>query len=96
MAIMIQDKILNNFPVRKSDHRTGDADTSICVRFLSITINPQQSKKTIPILSIQGNPGQRNFSKREKIKVPKAAAKLHWLWLCDKRNLQGKLLMHPD
>ena len=21
---------------------------------------------------------------------------LHWLWLCDKRNLQGKLLMHPD
>lgn len=74
MAIMIQDKILNNFPVRKSDHRTGDANTSICVRFLSITINPQQSKKTIPILSIQGNPGQRNFSKREKIKVPKAAA----------------------
>lgn len=45
---MIQDKILNNFPVRKSDHRTGDADTSICVRFLSITINPQQSKKNNP------------------------------------------------
>ena len=45
---MIQDKILNNFPVRKSDHRTGDADTSICVRFLSITINPQQSKKATP------------------------------------------------
>ena len=92
---MIQDKILNNFPVRKSDHRTGDADTSICVRFLSITINPQQSKKTIPILSIQGNPGGI-LVKGKIVFKNKQLLRPHWLWLCDKRNLQGKLLMHPD
>ena len=43
---MIQDKILNNFPVRKSDHRTGDADTSICVRFLSITIRSKAKRQS--------------------------------------------------
>ena len=69
----MQDRILNNLLVLNKEVLIEEYCPNDWLRFLNNIIRPQHSKKTIPILSIQGKAGQRIFSKAENTNEPNAA-----------------------
>ena len=62
MAMTINDITLNSRLVRNKPGRWVVYSSFICLLLPNRMIKPQQSRKTIPIRSSQGNSGQRNFS----------------------------------
>ena len=74
MAMTINDITLNSRLVRNKPGRWVVYSSFICLPLPNRMIKPQQSRKTIPIRSSQGNSGQRNFISVENTNEPRAAA----------------------